>query len=73
MAVIIDDAEEFTRDWDWYAVDQDGYLGHFTSAGTRTLPKSVKNDWYAAELVARYFFEQCQDCVLLSEFAIAVS
>jgi hypothetical protein len=22
MAVIIDDAEEFTRDWDWYVVDQ---------------------------------------------------
>jgi predicted nucleic acid-binding Zn ribbon protein len=38
-----------------------------------TLPKSVKNDWEAAELLARYFFEQCQDCVLVSEFATAVS
>ena len=42
MAVIIDDVEEFTRDWDWYAVDQGGYLGHFTSAGMRALPKSIK-------------------------------
>ena len=58
MAVIIDDAEEFTRGWDWYAVRQDGYLGHFTGARMRTLPKSVKNDREAAELVARYFFEK---------------
>jgi hypothetical protein len=58
MAVIIDDAEEFTRDWDWYVVDQDGHIGHFTNAGMRTLPKSVKNDREATELIARYFFEQ---------------
>lgn len=56
--MIIDVEQEFTRDWDWYAVDQDGHLGHFTSAGLRTLPKSVKNDREAAELIARYFFEQ---------------
>src|SRR5215469_184191 len=58
MAVIIDDVEEFTRDWDWYAVDQGGYLGHFTSAGMRALPKSIKNDREAAQLIAQYFFEQ---------------
>lgn len=58
MTVIIRDEEEFTRDWDWYAVDQDGHIGHFTSAGTRTLPKSVKNDREATETIARYFFEQ---------------
>ena len=58
MAVIIEDAEEFTRDWDWYAVDQDGYLGHFTTAGMRNLPKSVKEDRQATELIAQYFFEQ---------------
>ena len=56
--MIIEYAEEFTRDWDWYAVDQDGYIGHFTSAGMRTLPKSVKNDREATELIAKYFFEQ---------------
>jgi hypothetical protein len=56
--VIIEYSEEFTRDWDWYAVDQDGYVGHFTSAGMRTLPKSVKSDREATQLVAKYFFEQ---------------
>ena len=58
MAVIIGDDEEFTRDWDWYALDQDGHIGHFTSAGMRTLPKSVKNDRETTEAIARYFFKQ---------------
>ena len=58
MAVIIDEQEEFARDWDWYAVDQDGRIGHFTSAGMRLLPKSVKQDRETTELIARYFFEQ---------------
>src|SRR5258708_4426895 len=31
----ISDDEEFTRDWDWYAVDQLGAIGHFTTAGFR--------------------------------------
>ena len=56
--MIIDVQEEFTRDWDWYAVDQDGRIGHFTSAGLRVLPKSVKQDRETTELIARYFFEQ---------------
>jgi len=58
VAVIIDEQEEFTRDWDWYAVDQDGRIGHFTSAGMRVLPKSVKQDRETTELIAGYFFEQ---------------
>src|SRR5215472_18700021 len=58
MAVMINAVEEFMRDWDWYAMDRDGYLGHFTSAGMRALPQSVKSDLDAAELIARYFFEQ---------------
>src|SRR5215472_18269940 len=58
MAVMISAVEEFTRDWDWCAMDHDGYLGHFTSAGMRALPQSVKNGLDAAELIARYFFEQ---------------
>jgi len=56
--VIIEHSEELTRDWDWYAVDQDGYVGHFTSAGMRRLPKSVKSNREWAELVAKYFFEE---------------
>jgi hypothetical protein len=58
MDVIIGNEEEFTRDWDWYAVDQDGHIGHFTSAGMRTLPESVKNDRETTEVIAQYFFEE---------------
>lgn len=58
LDVTIDAQEEFTRDWDWYAVDQDGHIGHFTSAGMRVLPKSIKQDRETTEVVARYFFEQ---------------
>jgi hypothetical protein len=55
MAVIIDDAEEFTRDWDWYVVDQGT---HWPLHQRRHEdPKSVKNDLEATELIARYFFE----------------
>ena len=55
---MIDEQEEFTRDWDWYAVDQDEHIGHFTSAGMRVLPRSVKQDRETTEIIARYFFEQ---------------
>ena len=56
--VIIDKEQEFSRDWDWYALDQDERIGHFTSAGLRALPNSVKKDREATEMIARYFFEQ---------------
>ena len=55
--MIIDQQEEFTRDWDRYAVDEDGHVGHFTTAGLRALPKSVRQDREAAESLSRYFFE----------------
>ncbi|PYT98828.1 MAG: hypothetical protein DMG38_14260 [Acidobacteria bacterium] len=55
--------EEFTRDWDWYAFDDEGNIGHFTTAGLRALPKAVKHDKEAAERqrLARYFFEEASD------------
>jgi len=56
--MLIDTEEEFTTDWDWYAVDQDGCIGHFTSAGFRALPKSVKRDRERTNNTRSYFFEQ---------------
>jgi len=47
--------EEFTRDWDWYAVDSLGLLGHFTSAGFRRLPESVRADLEGTEACLEYF------------------
>ena len=57
----IDTAEEFTRDWDWYASDKEGNIGHFTSAGLRALPRSVKQDRKAAERLTQYFFNEARD------------
>jgi hypothetical protein len=39
----IDYDEEFSRDRDWYAVDLRGKLGHFKTAGFRSLPIGFKN------------------------------
>jgi hypothetical protein len=54
----IEAAEELTRDWDWYACDQEGNIGHFTTAGLRGLPRSVKQDREALECVGRYLLEE---------------
>lgn len=37
----ISDNEQKYRDFDWYCVDADGRVGHFTSAGFKALPSSV--------------------------------
>jgi hypothetical protein len=57
----IDRSEEFTRDWDWYACDEEGRIGHFTSGGLRALPRSLKQDREAAERIFRYFSEEAPE------------
>lgn len=47
--------EETTRDWDWFAVDPEGFIGHFTTAGFRRLPESVRADWDRAEELIQFF------------------
>lgn len=47
--------EETSRDWDWFAVDSNGEVGHFTTAGFRLLPASVKADWELAEELISFF------------------
>jgi hypothetical protein len=47
--------EELSLDWDWYACDELGNIGHFTTAGFRTLPESVKNDRDALAKLIEYF------------------
>ena len=53
----IDESEEFSRDWDWYAVDPAGNVGHFTTGGLRPLPASVRGDRDAAEKLIHFFEE----------------
>jgi hypothetical protein len=58
MGTQIEYDEEFTRDWDWYAVDLEGKLGHFATAGFRPLPIGLKNDLEGTERCIQYFFEE---------------
>lgn len=50
--------DEVTRDWDWFAVDASGAVGHFTTAGMRKLPSSVKADNEAALRLIEYFDQE---------------
>jgi hypothetical protein len=59
--------DEVTRDWDWFAVDASVAVGHFTTAGMRKLPSSVKADNEAALRLIDYFDQDAQkrfDCVV---------
>jgi len=53
---VIDANAERDRDWDWYASDADGHIAHFTSAGLRALPASVKQS-AETTLALTAFFE----------------
>ncbi len=53
--IAIDEIHEFDRDWDWFVVDPEGHLGHFTTAGMRLLPESVKQDLEGLEALGEYF------------------
>src|SRR5436190_342436 len=47
--------EETTRDWDWFAVDEDGSIAHLATSTFRRLPQSVRSDWERAEGLIGYF------------------
>jgi hypothetical protein len=54
----IDNNHEFARNWDWYAIDPDGNIGHFKTAGLRPLPESVKQDLEGTEALDEHFQER---------------
>ncbi len=47
--------EQLDRDWDWYASDREGMIGHFTTAGMRRLPKTIEQDRDTALRLIHYF------------------
>jgi len=57
---VIDANSEHDRDWDWYASDASGHIAHFTSAGLRVLPASVKRS-AETTLALIAFFESLPD------------
>jgi hypothetical protein len=38
---MISELDEEVNDYDWFAVDKEGSIGHFTTGGDGTLPRSV--------------------------------
>jgi hypothetical protein len=55
---MIPESEQQERDFDWFGVDEDGCIGHFTTAGFKLLPKSVSANANDLQKVTHYFEEK---------------
>jgi hypothetical protein len=51
----ISDDEQNYKDLDWYCVDSDGRVGHFTSAGFKRVPRSVSESSADLEFLHQFF------------------
>jgi hypothetical protein len=56
----IKEEEVFGIDWDWYAVDTEGNIGHFATAGIRPLPASVRCSKEGLDLVHDFFLKRAE-------------
>jgi hypothetical protein len=57
----IESAEDLVVDWAWFACDEAGNIAHFTTAGLRDLPHSVKQDREALEYLEHYLLEDREE------------
>src|SRR4051812_31024325 len=48
----------FGLEFDWFAVDHDGHIGHFSSAGYGPIPRAALDNANAQEQLLAYFHEQ---------------
>jgi len=51
----IDPVIQETTDFDWFGVDAEGFIGHFTHAGFKRLPASVASSAEDLKFVSEYF------------------
>ncbi|WP_446743845.1 hypothetical protein [Silvibacterium acidisoli] len=51
----ISEQDQISTDFDWFAVDLSGYIGHFATAGFKNLPASVASSAKDLELITTYF------------------
>ncbi len=56
--MLITDAQQEETDFDWFGVDEEGLIAHFTTAGFKRLPQSVAADAEGLGMVADYFLRQ---------------
>jgi hypothetical protein len=51
----IEETEQLTTDFDWFGVDEEGFIAHFASAGFKRVPASVSESAGDLVLVSNYF------------------
>jgi hypothetical protein len=51
----IEETKQLTTDFDWFGVDEEGFLAHFASAGFKRVPASVSESAEDLVLVCNYF------------------
>lgn len=51
----ISEEDQRCRDLDWFAVDDEGCVGHFTSAGFKLLPTTVVRSAEDLEIILEFF------------------
>src|SRR5262245_966752 len=51
----ISESEQESTDFDWFAVDEIGCIGHFTTAGFKLLPRSVASSAEDLKKLTDYF------------------
>ncbi len=56
--MVISKSEQKEMDFDWFGVDADGHVGHFTTAGFKYLPASVCESAEDLKLVTDYFTDE---------------
>jgi hypothetical protein len=54
---MIPEPEQQETDFDWFGLDENGCVGHFTTAGFKLLPKSVSANVEDLRKITRYFDE----------------
>ena len=54
----ISEDDVYGMDWDWFASDRDGHVAHFTTAGMRPLPESVRSSREQLEQLSSYFTDR---------------
>jgi hypothetical protein len=51
----IEETEQLTTDFDWFGVDEEGFIAHFASAGFKRVPGSVSESAEDLDLAKSYF------------------
>src|ERR1700689_1365386 len=51
----IEETAQLTTDFDWFGVDEEGFVAHFTSAGFKRIPTTVSESAEDLGLVTDYF------------------